>query len=468
MNEQMRRDILNRINDYEHQTIDLDDAVKRKDMPIEIITFCADTKKALARLKRKLKSSDWVYLPTDLSKLEGMDDWYMNMPYSIPSRLLDLVIRILDALESRRYEALAFYVKILVIYEMMYGFWDPSKKEKPDASQAVVSAAEKMKKMTSMAKDEFDHLLELRNRLSEQIQSVAESEKKASAMSAVASEKVSEITILINDLNAQKKGLEELRESILVKVNDADNKNTQLAAFVAKYQEDGDKLLKDISQKSTKISEQIESAQALIDQVNSKIANIDEITEKSLNGVEENYAESQKKVEEIKKMMGFVGGGVLGNSFNERKKRLSKKALFWLVISVLFLLGAIWWIYYVFTHLSANTGIVWADIIINVVKSSLAVFAFGYALNEYGKERNLQEEYAFKEAVAFTLTAYLEQLNIYEKDEMKKLLTDTVEKLYTKPVISNKEYKMMQMEPKEIAEMLKPIADVVKPLAGRE
>ena len=257
----------------------MDDAVRRKEIPVEIITFCADTKKALARLKRKLKSSDWVYLPADLRELGRMDIWHMGMPYSVPSHLLDLVLRIMDTLEDRKYNELAFYVQILVVYEMMYGFWDTSKKEKPDVSQEVVAdAAEKMKRMTSKAKDEFDHLLELRDRLMGQIQSVAESEKKASAMSAVASEKVSEITMLINDLNAQKRSLEELRETILVKANDADNKNTQLAASVAKYQEDSDKLLKDISQKSTKISEQIESAQVLIDQVNSKITNIDEIT----------------------------------------------------------------------------------------------------------------------------------------------------------------------------------------------
>ena len=46
---------------------------------------------------------------------------------------------------------------------------------------------------------------------------------------------------------------------------------------------------------------------------------------------------------------------------------------------------------------------------------------------------------------------------------MKKLLMETIENLYTKPVISSKEYKLMKPDLKEIGEMVKPIADIVKP-----
>ena len=107
---------------------------------------------------------------------------------------------------------------------------------------------------------------------------------------------------------------------------------------------------------------------------------------------------------------------------------------------------------------------IWADILINVIKSSLMVFAFGYSLNEYNKERTLYEEYAFRESVAITLTAYLQQLESCSKEEMQKLLMDTVEKLYTKPIISTKEYKFSKLDAESIAELVKPVAQSINEL----
>lgn len=135
--------------------------------------------------------------------------------------------------------------------------------------------------------------------------------------------------------------------------------------------------------------------------------------------------------------------------------------------SLVLFIAAIGWIVFVFSCLKANTGVVWADILINAVKSSLAVFAFGYALNEYGKERNLQEEYAFKESVAITLTAYLERLDSCDKDEMKELLIDTVTKLYEKPVMSNKEWKFGRIKSKDISDSVKILIDSIRKLAEK-
>ena len=158
--------------------------------------------------------------------------------------------------------------------------------------------------------------------------------------------------------------------------------------------------------------------------------------------IQSGYDSVSSHVEEVRKMMGYIADGTLSHSFNKRKNNIKKSKNIWMWISLFTLLGLIAWVCVVFKCLSANTGIVWADILINGIKATPLAFAFGFAITEYSKERNLLEEYAFREAVAVTLTAYLEQLNGDNTEEQKKLLANTVEKLYTKPIISNKEYKL--------------------------
>ena len=468
MDEEIRRRILDAVRYAEKIIPVFGSADMVQMMPPDLLNSCADTKKAVERLKRKLQSDDWFYLPVDLSEFVRISGFYRNGRYEMPSNLRELIEFIVRALDSKNYEKLAFYVRILVVYEMMYGFWNPSKKGNSDVSIDFVDAAETMKKVTSMAKSELENVRDLKDRLKSQLASVADSENRATALSASASEKVAEITMLFDQLGAQRKGLEELRESILVKVNDAENKNNQLAASVAKYQEDGDKLLKELTQKTKQVYDQIDEVGVFVESANSKVNELNQKSEEGLKDVEKNLNETKESVAEVKKMMGYIGDGTLGHSFKKQREIINSKATFWLVTSLVLFIAAIAWIIVVFTVFDPPTEIVWANIVINAIKSSLAVVAFGYALNEYGKERNLQEEYAFRESIALTLNAYLNRLDACDKDEMKKLLADTVEKLYTKPVISSKEYKMMQMEPKEIAEMLKPIADVVKPFAGKE
>jgi hypothetical protein len=240
-----------------------------------------------------------------------------------------------------------------------------------------------------------------------QMMSVTEAEQNAKAKSAEAAEKVAEIQSLTEQLDARKQGLEELRESLTLKMNDAEDRDRQFA-------------------------EKMESAQSLIDQVCARISEIDNMTENSLKDVQACLTTSSEKVEEIKKMTDLVGGGSLGSSFNKRKRSLGWKARLWLFLSLVLFGGASWWIYNVFTRFGVHTDSVWADVVINVAMSSMAVFALIFALWEYGKERKLQEEYAFRETIVLTLTACLEQLDACNRDDVKKLLSDTVEKLCSK------------------------------------
>ncbi|MGF2683485.1 hypothetical protein ACQUFR_12025 [Acinetobacter johnsonii] len=80
-----------------------------------------------------------------------------------------------------------------------------------------------------------------------------------------------------------------------------------------------------------------------------------------------------------------------------------------------------------------------------------------FTISQYTKERNFQEEYAFKSAVALTVKSYAEQL----KDEFNqdKLIMESVQTIYTPP--SPKNSKVLNNESSSL-ENLKQMIDQVK------
>lgn len=414
MNRQQREELLDSINLLENSRdeyirnyagVSVHDRTVRS---VQLRKALENVKRPFAQLSEKMKTCDWLYLPFDLpepARVRDSELTYFGLP---PKTLSQLIVLIAASIKKQNVTVLSICTRNLAVYEMMFGFWNAPQKDNLDERVAAITEAEeKTGALFDKASEEFERILKMTDLVKTQMMSVTEAEQNAKAKSAEAAEKVAEIQALTEQLDAQKQGLEEFKESLALKMNDAEDRDRQL-------------------------SEKIESAQGLIDQACAKISEIDSMTENSLKGVQACLTASSEKVEEIKKLTDFVGGGSLGSSFNKRKRSLGRKARVWLFLSLVLFGGGSWWIYNVFTRFGVHTDSVWADVVINVAMSSMAVFAFIYALHEYGKERKLQEEYAFREAIVLTLTACLEQLDACNRDDVKKLLSDTVEKLCSK------------------------------------
>ena len=414
MNRQQREELLDSINLLENSRdeyirnyagVSVHDRTVRS---VQLRKALENVKRPFAQLSEKMKTCDWLYLPFDLpepARVRDSELTYFGLP---PKTLSQLIVLIAASIKKQNVTVLSICTRNLAVYEMMFGFWNaPQKDNLEERVAAITEAEEKTGALFDKASEEFERILKMTDLVKTQMMSVTEAEQNAKAKSAEAAEKVAEIQALTEQLDAQKQGLEEFKESLALKMNDAEDRDRQL-------------------------SEKIESAQGLIDQACAKISEIDSMTENSLKGVQACLTASSEKVEEIKKLTDFVGGGSLGSSFNKRKRSLGRKARVWLFLSLVLFGGGSWWIYNVFTRFGVHTDSVWADVVINVAMSSMAVFAFIYALHEYGKERKLQEEYAFREAIVLTLTACLEQLDACNRDDVKKLLSDTVEKLCSK------------------------------------
>ena len=414
MNRQQREELLDSINllensrdEYLHTYagVSVHDRTVRS---VQLRKALENVKRPFAQLCEKMKTNDWLYLPFDLpepARVRESEQTYFGFP---PKTLSQLIMLIAASIKKQNVTVLSICTRNLAVYEMMFGFWNAPQKDNLDERVAAITEAEeKTCALFDKASEEFERILKMTDLVKAQMVSVTESEQSAKAKSAEATEKVAEIQSLTEQLDARKQGLEELKESLMLRMTDAEDKDRQFA-------------------------EKIESAQSLIDQACAKISEIDCMTENSLKNVQACLTMSSEKVEEIKKMTDFVGGGSLGSSFSKRKRSLGRKARLWLFLSLVLFGGGSWWIYNVFTRFGVHTDSVWADVVINVAMSSMAVFALIFALWEYGKERKLQEEYAFRETIVLTLTACLEQLDACNRDDVKKLLSDTVEKLCSK------------------------------------
>ena len=161
-------------------------------------------------------------------------------------------------------------------------------------------------------------------------------------------------------------------------------------------------------------------------------------------------------------MMGYIADGTLAHSFHEQRKRKLWGIGIWGVCTALSLVALVIWIYLVFTKLSANTGNEWANLIINAIKSSPLAFLFGFALTHLAKNCNIKEEYAYREAIALTLTAYMEQLEHEDNTDKKKLLLQTVEKLYAKPILSTDEVKSpIKIDSKDFTDIMSKMTEAI-------
>jgi hypothetical protein len=97
----------------------------------------------------------------------------------------------------------------------------------------------------------------------------------------------------------------------------------------------------------------------------------------------------------------------------------------------------------------------WEFFAVNTLKSIPAVILLFFVINQYRKERNFQEEYAFKSAVALTIKAYSDQINSAENKD--KLILEAVGRIYSTPI----HQKAHKDDDKNLIDEVKSIKDTV-------
>ena len=171
----------------------------------------------------------------------------------------------------------------------------------------------------------------------------------------------------------------------------------------------------------------------------------------------------ENKQKEIVKLTGLAADGSLGHTFNTRKEDLKKPVNFWKWAMPIMTGLTVVWVVCVFTQFFTTlpNSFDWNLVLVNIVKTIPMFILLGFTVNQYTKERNLQEEYAFKAAVAMTITAYSDKISDVKTKE--QLIIDAVNKVYVAPKIqSEKSGSVFSFSTKKLNETLSSLTEAVK------
>lgn len=449
MNLSQKQNLLNIIETFEKTDYETAFANKYKDTATIDSVSAADytvaellalSRKSVEQLKNRLNADDWQVLPITQNLNE-----YGNV--SINNTITNITNRLLIC----NYNDAATSIKALVYYEMLNGFWSVPKRIDLGVRENTLS------KLEQRAILMMTHAEERQKKINDLI---GEVEKIKEVLTTFKAEKEAEFNTLkqnqseSNTLLTDIKNLKTQADNTHSTINTINNQCDAILKKLKEEQESVDKQQKEIYRQNEEI-----------DATNIRLN--EEVASESAK-VKEAFETVTHHKDEVAKMMGYIADGTLSHSFNHRKKEVTNSIRWWGFWTILSLAVLIAWIFVVFTYFSAQTSNEWVNVIINSVKSSPLAFVFGYALTQLSKERLIKEEYAYREAVALTLTAYLEQLDGEDNIDKKNLLLHTVEKLYTKPLVAKGEsLSPIKIKSKDFMEVITNLTEAIKAIKSK-
>jgi len=221
----------------------------------------------------------------------------------------------------------------------------------------------------------------------------------------------------IGDLRTEATGDGERVSSIL---QQAEEKRTNIVSIEQKmdslfeelrsHLKDAGRLSADIDQESKDLYKQFET---LLAKVESKTDYFDE-RNKYLND-----------------LIGKEVGVSLFATFKQRKEEFKAPLNLWRWAVPISAIATVIWIYILFGS-GDLSQLSWQVFLANTFKALPAAGLLFFAISQYVKERNFQEEYAFKSAVALTIEAYAETL--HDPKSKDQMILDSVSKVYQSPI----------------------------------
>ena len=450
MNANQRQTILDAIVEFEKADFETPFKNKYKDTETfdsiviadySIAELFAMAKRSISQLKEFLENGNWQIIPSD----------NIQIPMYGSITLRNVIINTTNYLNSASYDHAALQIKPLVYFEMMCGFWDQPKRIELGIRESSLKTLEQRAELTMTHIDAREDKVKLL---------INELESKKSEIEKLINTKRQELETLKNNQSES--------NNILKDIQGASKSATSELSTIETHNKKVQTILDELETAQRKVEEQIKTSNTHITDSKNALDDFNSDAASKIAQIKSDYESVSNNAEEVRKMMGYIADGTLSHSFNKRKEDLSTQITKWFWASVIIAVLAIGWVCAVFFWLSADTGSEWADILINGIKSSPLFFLLGFSISQYQKERNLMEEYAFRESVAVTLTAYLEQMPEKEDEDKRKLLISTVERLYTKPVIANKEYGLLKFDSKDLSDTSKTLKELVEALLNRK
>ena len=425
------KELLNDVSDFDFDkyitdnfpNVSLENLMFRECNTIEFKCMFKDT---IKRFESLINSKTAIMLP--------MSYYSNNSSYNIATVISNLKSYLTGT--SREY--IFDYIILVFNYCIQFGNWDKKVVYKPSFSQEdIENIAREMELIQTRLNNESERLNTLMYEFSKSKNDL--------------DNKIIETNEFYNTIKEKAKSATDNDSLILSCLSSSEaNKNTI------------ETLKTNIANSEQKISDNIENYRKQFEEVIAK-------NTRSLSLIKE-AEELQKKIlsqkDTVENLIGAAADGSLGSHFKERKEQIRDNVYIFLKIIIFSLLATCAWVWFVFKDFDSNSSD-WVHFVINVLRTLPAWFLVWWLIDRYTKERKLQEEYAFKSAIAMTMREHSKLLkntdsgDVDKRDSQQIMLLKALENIYRNPD-TRQDKEKDNLTPKNLEAVLSKITDLIK------
>lgn len=425
------KELLNDVSDFDFDkyitdnfpNVSLENLMFRECNTIEFKCMFKDT---IKRFESLINSKTAIMLP--------MSYYSNNSSYNIATVISNLKSYLTGT--SREY--IFDYIILVFNYCIQFGNWDKKVVYKPSFSQEdIENIAREMELIQTRLNNENERLNTLMYEFSKSKNDL--------------DNKIIETNEFYNTIKEKAKSATDNDSLILSCLSSSEaNKNTI------------ETLKTNIANSEQKISDNIENYRKQFEEVIAK-------NTRSLSLIKE-AEELQKKIlsqkDTVENLIGAAADGSLGSHFKERKEQIRDNVYIFLKIIIFSLLATCAWVWFVFKDFDSNSSD-WVYFVINVLRTLPAWFLVWWLIDRYTKERKLQEEYAFKSAIAMTMREHSKLLkntdsgDVDKRDSQQIMLLKALENIYRNPD-TRQDKEKDNLTPKNLEAVLSKITDLIK------
>ncbi|MBI5916821.1 MAG: hypothetical protein HY842_15710 [Bacteroidetes bacterium] len=395
--------------------------------------FVMLTKKAAKQLREELTKGFGEFLPVQYN----FHNEYGSG--NLESDLINFINYIEPA--SINLNAAVQNLNRFVYYQVANGFWDRAVRKIHSSQDVnVVELNDKIVTLEKVIKQKIEEVSNEKQNLVDFI-----------------SQKTSELQQIERNVQTANTNTNQINSLL----TDSTQNNEKINSLVTQQQEKFEEIKKTIEEQKkeystfkSELEHSIQTGQGFIKSFEEK----NEDFKKNLDFVDSKKKHFEDRNSYLDNLIGREVGASLFETFKQRKNELSNPVFWWSIAVPITTIATIVWVIVLFDDLQSihDLNQRWEFFAINTLKTAPAIILLFFVINQYRKERNFQEEYAFKSAVALTIKAYSEQIKLEENKD--KLILEAVGRIYSSP-IHQKSHK--EEDSKNLIDEVKNIKDTV-------
>ena len=348
------------------------------------------------------------------------------------------------------------YLNRLIYYQIANGFWDKSKVKVHKADEIKIAELNEKLKLIS------EQLATNQNNFKTQIDNLDLEKKKLADFRTQKQQELQQVATNLQTSNTNTNQINQL-------LTTSTATNGKIDALLSQQNQNFDTQKKKAEAEDAYFAKQKETFVTLENNLKEKVKTLENQIadfDKKLEFVENKKAFFEERNTYLQNLIGREVGVSLFETFKQRKTELTKPVSKWLWIVIGMSALTFISIITIFTNGFGLWGEVLKEfttiqLITNTIKTFPFFFLLFYSISQYNKERNFQEEYAFKSAVALTIKAYADI--VVDENLKDQMIISSVNAVYKSPTAEKGRDKKESNEILETAkELLGTAVNIVK------